>query len=743
MPIASLPRHSCFFLLPLVLTASLAGQSPSERRSLTAMRDSLAGVTDTAELRRGEAALIARAKRNPDEAMLHLRLGLLALRLGEVGQRKSYDDAGSEFQWAIELRPRWPWGWFGLGLAELGVGDSELSLVAGLQSMLGKDALTRSANAFAKSAEVDPAFVEGVVELANTALQQRVNIRTDVALAALRRTGRTTAARHPEVLLARGRIERAVGSVDSAAAALRILYARDSSDAVTRYELARTLLVQDDPDGVALWYAGLAGTDAEALVRYRADLAYLLPETRLSAIMSEDPAERVQAMRDEWTARDREELRPEGARLGEHYRRLEFAQRHYRLTSALRVYDIAERYRSSQDLVDDRGVIYIRHGAPDERVSYTAPDVDANESWRYWRDGSDLVLHFVAREDVQDFRLVESAFDVLGFASTVAMRQSDTQIGEFEHLDGIIRVHDRFDPIYRRLLGAGRGSMAGLLTEERALGQRGIAIGTTTDSWPLRFDQSLPASLVAVAVDTEGDRPVVQIAFRIAERGPRAPARGEGETAAAAVRLRAAVMSIAGRPVAVLDTSIPAPSSLAGVRLGRLPFEVPPGLFLMRAAVETSAGGHLTAWDTVRVATPFAAAPTLSELALGTPSVPLAWQPVAAADSVWLNPTGTFHRTDPLEVYLEVGGVTPRTPYRLELTVRRPGGRSFFQRLFGGGGAAIKFTVEAEHPGGVAGIHRQFRLDRLDPGVYQLDVRLRVEGEEGEVLRTRQFTVLR
>ncbi|PKL93489.1 MAG: hypothetical protein CVV20_03415, partial [Gemmatimonadetes bacterium HGW-Gemmatimonadetes-1] len=147
MPNIVLLRSSCLLLSLLLLAASLSGQSAAERRSLAALRDSLANVTDTVELRRSEAALIVQAKRNRDDPMVHLRLGLLALRLGELGQRKSFDDAGSEFQWAIELRPRWPWGWFGLGLAELGVGDSELSLVAGLQSMLGKDALTRSATA--------------------------------------------------------------------------------------------------------------------------------------------------------------------------------------------------------------------------------------------------------------------------------------------------------------------------------------------------------------------------------------------------------------------------------------------------------------------------------------------------------------------------------------------------------------------------------------------------------------------
>jgi len=52
-----------------------------------------------------------------------------------------------------------------MGLAEYGVGDSQVSFITGLKTMLGKDALTRSAMAFAKSAEVARAFVRGLVDL--------------------------------------------------------------------------------------------------------------------------------------------------------------------------------------------------------------------------------------------------------------------------------------------------------------------------------------------------------------------------------------------------------------------------------------------------------------------------------------------------------------------------------------------------------------------------------------------------
>ena len=67
-------------------------------------------------------------------------------------------------------------------------------------------------------------------------------------------------------------------------------------------------------------------------------------------------------------------------------------------------------------------MIYIRHGEPTSRATYAAPGLEPNESWRYSRPEGDLLFHFVAREDVQDFKLVESLFDVLGFSQQIALR---------------------------------------------------------------------------------------------------------------------------------------------------------------------------------------------------------------------------------------------------------------------------------------------------------------------------------
>ena len=288
---ARVSRHCAGIVVATLVTAAtstrpVAAQAAEHRAALESLRDSLAPIVDTVSLRALERRLIGEARQRRDDGMLHLRLGFIALRLGELAGRQHFEDAGSEFQWVTELQPRWPYGWLGLGLAELGVGDSEVALVQGLQTMLGRDALVRSANAFARSAEVDPEFVTGLVQLSNTSLRQRMNARLDVALAALRRAAGTPAARHPDLLLARGRVEREVGSLDSAMAAVDTLLATRPRAGDAQLELARIRFAMGRVDGAAPWFRGAASAEVEAGRRV------------LSALSQHDPALRP------WPARE-------------------------------------------------------------------------------------------------------------------------------------------------------------------------------------------------------------------------------------------------------------------------------------------------------------------------------------------------------------------------------------------------------------------------------------------------------
>ena len=705
-------------------------QTPEDRAAIERFRDSLATTADTSGLLDLEKRMIAVTKTDRNNAVQHLRLGFLSLRIGELGGQSHYDDAASEFQWAIDLQPKWPYAWYGMGLAEYGVGDSQISFVTGLKTMLGKDALTRSAVAFAKSAEVDPAFVRGLVDLANTALRQRVNIKLGVALDALRRAGSTPARNDPEVMLARGRVEREVGDGDSALVALRGYLDNGENRGLGLLEVARTLFLLGRYDGAAPYFEGAGSDDSTTVASYRADLATIATDSVLREFDQVQGELRVAYLRAFWDSRDRTELRPDGERLREHYRRLFYARKNFQLTALHRHYDIVERYRSGSRDFDDRGVIYIRHGEPTSRASYAAPNLEPNESWRYSRPEGDLIFHFVAREDVQDFKLVESLFDVLGFSNTIALRENRPSANPMA--EQLMLSREQLSPIYQRLnaasgIGAGRYQ-----TEERAIGQASIAVGTTTDSYELSFPSELKVHSEVLAVGHDSAGSTVQIAYAIAGSSlePVTVTRGYLYS----VRVRFVALDRTKKVVASLDTTrhfvSPAPVPPAEHLVGRAEVHVPSGQFEYRLAIQQGEeAGVVLPRDTVRVGQPTSTSLALSDLVLGSRSTNLFWRRTGS-DTVTFNPLRSFKRSQEMDLYYEVEGLTAGTPYTVRVVVRKQGGGGgLFKKLFGGGSAAISLKFQEQGAFPVGSSHRSLKLQTLKPGNYTLE--LTVEDGQG------------
>ncbi|MBA3556699.1 MAG: GWxTD domain-containing protein, partial [Gemmatimonadales bacterium] len=615
-PGASRLRAPALLLALLTATASphLLAQSPAERAEIERFRDSLAATVDSSGLLTLEKRLILQAKADRSNAMTHLRLGFLSLRLGELGGQTHYEDAASEFQWAIDLQPLWPYGHYGMGFAEYGVGDSQISFVTGIKTMLGKDALTRSAMAFARSAEVDPSFDQGLVDLSNTALRQRVNIKLDVALQALRRAAPTEAASHPAVLLARGRVEREVGDGDSALAAFRGYLETGPNRGLALLEMARTLFLLGRFDGLEPYYEGAAMDDSVTVVGYRADLATIATDSVMGEFDRTSGALRADYLRRFWSERDRIELRGEGERLREHYRRLFYARKNFYLTSLNRHYDIVERYRSGSRDFDDRGVIYIRHGEPSSRATYAAPSLEPNESWRYARPEGDLIFHFMAREDVQDFKLVESLFDVLGFSNALALRGGLAGAEGDPMAQQLLLSRERLAPIYGRLQTAGKIATGRFQDEERQVGQASIALGTRSDSYELRFPDELKVKTEVLAVGRDSSGSQVQIVYAIAGSGLEPVTVTQGYLYS--VRVRFVATDRVGRVAAALDTTrhfvAPAPVPDGEHLVGRVSVRVPPGQHQYRLAIQQGEeSGVILPRDTVRVGQPTSAALSL------------------------------------------------------------------------------------------------------------------------------------
>lgn len=716
-------RRACAALACLLAAAgsAAAAQSPPDRLALDRFRDSLAAVHDPAALTRLSHSL-DRQGGTPPAPLDELRLGYLALRAAELGVDPAAEQAVARLRRTVRRRPEWPYAWHGLGLAETLRAAAEQRDRLALGSRVGVGTLERAGERHRRALELEPAFTPAALALARLTLALRDTARFAGARDLLRRAVRESDDPPAELLLARGRLERAAGDVDSALAAFGRLVTADGS-ALARLERGRTALAAGLAGAETEYYEAAAEDDSLARAGYHADLAPIATAVELARFDALRPEERPGFLRRFWGDRDRAEMRGEGERLREHQRRLLHARRSYALTVSRRFYGAADAYRSGSDELDDRGVIYVRHGEPAERLRPFVFGLMPNESWRYARADGDLLFHFSSGYDADgggdlyDYRLVESVLDLRGAADAPR--------------DQLLLSRQSLSPVYGRMLNWGGYGSARARARERGIGQASVAIGTETDSYELGFDRPLPALASLVAVGSRGASGLAHLVLAVPSEALRA-----GEP----LRVRLVALDGAGRPGAWADTTLDV--GLPGERrgrflVGRVELLLPPGTWTWRAALQQGDSvGSVLPRDTVRVADRDGRL-RLSDLALGMPAASVEWEPVPG-DTVLLTPFELFRTGSEVELYYEAAGTRPSASYRHEIAVYRVRGDPARPDRR----PAVSLSVEEPAAGDPVRVHRTLRLDRLEPGRYLVEVRLEGPGGAGAT-RSRAFTVTR
>jgi GWxTD domain-containing protein len=721
----------------LIGAVTAAAQTPAQRDSIEWFRDSIAAVEDSLELRQLESAMIDVARIERDSALLHVKLGFLAYRLGEItGEKQHYDDAGSEFEWAAELEPEWPYAWYGLGLAELSMGEHSFIALENIRQVLGLDYLSKAAQAFGRAARADPAFADAVVDLAETAMRQRIRPRMELALEAVREAARTEAADVPALQLARGRVERAMGEGDSALVAFGDYLELGGDSGIGFLEVARTLYFVNEPEEAEYTYyegAPLAHT-RDAVALHRQDISWVATPEELAQFDLVPAEDRSAWLHQFWERREAADARAPGERLTEHYRRYFRSLRDFRLVSRHRRYDVVNPYRTEQQVFDDRGVVYMRHGEPDERAVYNAPNVDPNESWMYLRSDGNLLFHFVAHADVQDYKLVESLTDVFGLEASIELQAAGRNDPRFH---GLFESRMTMDPVYQRLTTTSAAGQGRVLAEERQMGDRSIGIGTTTDSYRLRFDVPMDARVqyFVLGDSATGDGRVLVV---FAVPATSVASQPLGDRVAYPVQMRLVVAQPGEAAVTYVDTlrvfSVAEPLVEGQYLAGFLTAPVPEGDYALRVAIGQPwrGAGEVHTGDSVVVPDFGADSLVMSDLVVGRAGSGLTW--ATGELQVSLNPLPGYPVAANLQVYYEVHGLERGATYRTRLEVRKEGGGSIFSwigRLFGGGGPPIALTFEGVAESRYTPVFQTVDISDLKPGQYTL--RIVVEDPAGEV----------
>jgi GWxTD domain-containing protein len=731
----------------LVASRASRAQDPGARAALDSIRASFASIADSSALLARERERIGYAREHRDDPMIHFELGFLAFRLSELnGGSKHFDDAASELEWAAELRPGWPYAWYWLGMTELSIGETRNIPLANIRQVLGVDPLSKAVRAFARALEADPAFSAALVDLATTALRQRIAPRLGVAQRALREASGTPAGRIPAVLLVRGRVERQLGEFDSALAAFHAYLAVGGDPGVGGIEIARALAALGRSDSAQAAYAraGRGPVSDPARGEFRRDVRWIASPEELTAFGAL-PADSVGGWVGRfWARRDVADGRRAGERLLEQFRRYQYARARYLLVSRHRSADVANAYRdTTQAEFDDRGVIYLRHGEPDGRAQYADGVVEPNESWLYRRPAPepDLIFHFVARGDVQDFRLVESILDIYGFSTTVAYQTRENL--PTTAIAGLVNSRAALSPVYEQMSHLSSVSRGPLIAQERAEGRRAVNVGVHTDSYAMRFEHDLRPVVSSFAVAGAPPDAELHVIFAVPVSRLHAAATEAGATAYP-LSLRLVVYDSSMSEVAALDTlrvfrsaqPLPEGSYLTE----QVTVRVPPGSYRYHFVVaepQADAGAlvRARAVEVPRVGGVF----TASDLVMGREGSGLVWR--RPEGEVPLNPLQRFPRDGEATLYYELYGLPQGASVGTRVIVSSRGGRSIFRRIFGGGGGAdLAYTTVTDAAQRVR-IQQRLALAGLPPGRYTLTLELEDPVSGRRVVRRQPFEI--
>lgn len=712
--------------------------------------------------------------------------------------RARLDQAVALLDEAIYRSPTAPRPWYALGLVKLELSRRRITVKAGMHQSDGETWRQGAMAAFVHSLAADSAYAPAAASLAEMLVPRGESKLSNGLGRVVRVAARAGTSAAP--LLVLGRVYRDLDQTDSALMAFRTYEQRGGDGGIAALEQARILESAGQGERAATIYlAGVerAGPDGRAL--YRSDLAWIATPVELAAFDSTSGAATATWVREFWQRRDAKALRAPNEPLIEHMRRWRYVHDHFRVvgrqegtrfapgqaefrqpgegTASMALQESIDNrdqlgfYRTYAPailsattdglrIVDDRGIIYMRHGEPDVRVAGHRSDREkpiavrlpsglpatayadrptecttANESWKYSLPTGQLIFHFCG-----SYALGTSAA---------------TTLQPMLPLDGdMLASRTALDPEYgllaaqlealedrRRLVGNGAppsalGRIDAVQVDRiAAQAQSDIRAGLSTDDYVQRYDHSLEPIVQLYAAGSPGSADA-RLLMVFAVPGARLTPMTEAGTAGVMYPLAVRVIAVgpAGLDVARHDTlryfhtqdTLRAGAFLTGV----LALPMPPGTHDVRVLFTQPNGDAAAAAGRDGMTLGQPGALSISDIIAGSSGSGLGWP--HSGTLIPLNALNRYPRKGAIELYYDLAGLVPGRRYRtsIDLSRRRGAARD-----------STRVTFEDRPAATAEPVQRSLDLRSLSGGRYRLVVTVEDVASGAKVSRERDVNV--
>ena len=338
-----------------------------------------------------------------------VRLGMDELENGDP------DRARQMFEKAIEIDPESCPAYIGIGRSYLHRKSRKLRILEAIERIFDQDYLSRAIKNFEKAIEVQPDSWEAHYWLGTAYMRKFDRESLDKAMLQMNRAAKLSGGNR-DIRFKQAMLSKALGDEENAEMILEQISRRGGSGSIeplAYLELSKLYIKRGRVrDGLGYYWKGVGAiSNRSEFDAYFADVKMIAGYSEHEAFDSTDAADAQAYFRNFWLSRDHELGLAPGLRLARHYQRLCIVDSLYRVPFPVRNPSLSPQvaYIPEEGVpYDDRGIVYLHHGPPNQIISHTDFDVHPNETWVYHRRNDDMILNFVALNGNIEYQLVYS-----------------------------------------------------------------------------------------------------------------------------------------------------------------------------------------------------------------------------------------------------------------------------------------------------------------------------------------------